>query len=101
MRMSRSIPGCPLPGTGKTINKCDKLQFEMLRTQRPPCVKGAVMAPFGCHDWGIDNPDRGLFGRQLPAGNPVAALTVHWTVIHYRDCASLTLYTREALAGDQ
>ena len=27
---------------------------------------------------------------QLPAGNPVAALTVHRTVIHYRDCASLT-----------
>jgi len=27
----------------------------------------------------------------LPAGNPVAALTVHRTVIHYRDCASLTL----------
>ena len=50
------------------------------------------MAPFGCHDWGIDNPDLGLFGRQLPAGNPVAALTVHWTVIHYRDCASLTPY---------
>ena len=55
------------------------------------------MAPFGCHDWGIGNPDRGLFGRQLPAGNPVAALTVHWTVIHYRDCASLTPYTGEAL----
>ena len=55
------------------------------------------MAPFGCHDWGIDNPDRGLFGRQLPAGNPVAALTVHWTVIHYRDGASLTPYTGEAL----
>ena len=28
---------------------------------------------------------------QLPAGNPVAALTVHRTVIHYRDDASLTL----------
>ena len=26
-----------------------------------------------------------------PAGDPVAALTVHRTVIHYRDCASLTL----------
>ena len=30
---------------------------------------------------------------QLPAGNPVAALTVRRTVIHYCDCASLTLYT--------
>ena len=30
-------------------------------------------------------------------GEPVAALTVHRTVIHYRDCASLTLCTREAL----
>ena len=30
------------------------------------------------------------FARQLPAGNPVAALTVHRTVIHYRDCALLT-----------
>ena len=28
--------------------------------------------------------------RQLPAGNPVAALTAHRTVIHYRDCATLT-----------
>ena len=27
---------------------------------------------------------------QLPAGNPVAALTAHRAVIHYRDCASLT-----------
>ena len=27
---------------------------------------------------------------QLPAGNPVAALPVHRTGIHYRDCASLT-----------
>ena len=32
---------------------------------------------------------------QPPAGGPVAALTVHRTVIHSRDCASLTLYTRE------
>jgi len=28
--------------------------------------------------------------RQLTAVSPVAALTVHRTVIHYRDCASLT-----------
>ena len=28
---------------------------------------------------------------QPPAGGPVVALTVHRTVIHYRDCASLTL----------
>ncbi len=28
---------------------------------------------------------------QIAAAIPVAALTVHWTVIHYRDCASLTL----------
>ena len=27
---------------------------------------------------------------QLPAGTPVAALTAHRAVIHYRDCASLT-----------
>ncbi len=27
---------------------------------------------------------------QFAAANPVAALTAHWTVIHYRDCASLT-----------
>ena len=31
---------------------------------------------------------------------PVAALTVHRTVIHYRDDASLTLYTREPLGGN-
>ena len=30
--------------------------------------------------------------------SPVAALTLHRSVIHYRHCASLTLYTREALA---
>ena len=35
---------------------------------------------------------------QPPAGGPVAALTVHRTVIHSRDCASLTLYTREPWA---
>ena len=34
---------------------------------------------------------------QPPAGGPVAALTVHRTVIHSRDCASLTLYTRGPL----
>ncbi len=28
--------------------------------------------------------------RRPPAGGPVAALTVHWTVIHSCDCASLT-----------
>ena len=58
------------------------------------------MAPFGCHDWGIDNPSGGLISRLLPAGNLVAALTVHRTVIHYHDCASLTpypFYTGEAL----
>ncbi len=27
---------------------------------------------------------------QFAAANPVAALTAHWAVIHYRDCASLT-----------
>ena len=31
-----------------------------------------------------------LSAGQLPAGNPVAALPVHRTGIHYRDCASLT-----------
>ena len=31
---------------------------------------------------------------QLAAASPVAALPVHRTGIHYRDCASLTLYTR-------
>ena len=36
-------------------------------------------------------PPARLAPRQLPAGSPVAALTVHRTVIHYRDCASLTL----------
>ena len=30
-----------------------------------------------------------------PAGGPVAALAVHRTAIHYRDCASLTLVQRE------
>ena len=30
------------------------------------------------------------YRRQLAAASPVAALTVHWTVIHYRDCASFT-----------
>ena len=44
---------------------------------------------------GIDNPSVDLFGRQLTAVSPVAALTIHWIVIHYRDCASLTLCTRE------
>ena len=44
---------------------------------------------------GIDNPSVDLFGRQLTAVSPVAALTIHWIVIHYRDCASLTLHTRE------
>jgi len=33
---------------------------------------------------------------QCSAEHPVAALTAHWAVIHYRDCASLTLYTRES-----
>ena len=37
------------------------------------------------------------FGFPSPAGDPVAALLVHRTDIHYRDCASLTLYTREPL----
>ncbi len=32
---------------------------------------------------------------QLAAASPVAALTAHRAVIHYRNCASLTLYTRE------
>ena len=31
-----------------------------------------------------------LSAGQLSADNPVAALPVHWTGIHYRDCASLT-----------
>ena len=31
------------------------------------------------------------FADSLAAARPVAALTVHRTVIHYRDCASLTL----------
>ena len=39
----------------------------------------------------MENAPPGLVIRQLPAGSPVAALTVHRTVIHYRDCASLTL----------
>ena len=34
----------------------------------------------------------------MPAGNPVVALAVRRTAIHYRDCASLTLYTREPWA---
>ena len=38
---------------------------------------------------------------QLAAASPVAALTVHRTVIHYRDCASLTLYTRGPLRSGQ
>ena len=37
-----------------------------------------------------------IFASCLRA-TPVAALTVHRTVIHYRDDASLTLYTREPL----
>ena len=49
-----------------------------------------------CVAVGIDNPSVDLFGRQLTAVSPVAALTIHWIVIHYRDCASLTLCTREA-----
>ena len=34
---------------------------------------------------------------QFAEANPVAALTVHRTVIHYRHCASLTPYTGEPL----
>ena len=55
-------------------------------------VGGVVL----CVAVGIDNPSVDLFGRQLTAVSPVAALTIHWIVIHYRDCASLTLCTREA-----
>ena len=35
-------------------------------------------------------PSVTLIACQLPAGNPVAALAVHRTTIHYRHCASLT-----------
>ena len=38
------------------------------------------------------------FADSLAAAWPVAALTVHRTVIHYRDCASLTL-VRGSLPG--
>ena len=47
------------------------------------------------------NPSVTALPCQLPAGNPVAALAVHRTAIHYRDCASLTLYTREAFGAVQ
>ena len=49
-----------------------------------------VLINFGC----MTIPPSVHSGSQLPAGNPVAALAVHRTAIHYRDCASLTLYTR-------
>ena len=36
-------------------------------------------------------PHQSRCARQLcSAEHPVAALTAHWAVIHYRDCASLT-----------
>ena len=38
------------------------------------------------------------FADSLGAARPVAALTADRAVIHYRDCASLTLYTREPWA---
>ena len=63
-------------------------------TQRPPCVKGAVILP--CKMTGglsilSCNPSVFAFGEasRLRA-TPAVALTVHRTVIHYRDCASLT-----------
>ena len=39
---------------------------------------------------GVKSPPSVGCRRQPPAGGPVAALTVHRTVIHSRDCASLT-----------
>ena len=61
------------------------------------CVRGGGQ-PSGCSE-GLTSLGAGQslsrLRRQLPAGNPVAALTAHRAVIHYRDCASLTLYTRE------
>ena len=45
------------------------------------------------------NPSVSLRRASCLRATPVAALTVHRTVIHYRDDASLTLYTREALGA--
>ena len=51
-------------------------------------AKSALKADF---DGGREYyPSVTLIACQLPAGNPVAALAVHRTTIHYRDCASLT-----------
>ena len=74
---------------------------EAVPLPKPPLCKGRCQKSL-IFDGGIVKmlryksiPQLVLAGCQSPAGDPVAALTVHRTVIHYRDCASLTLYTRE------
>ena len=75
--------------------------FPVAQYQSLPCVRGGGQAK-ACSE-GLSIPqskmDLMIHFCQLPAGNPVAALAVHRTAIHYRDCASLTLYTREPLGA--
>ena len=53
----------------------------------------------GVPSYNKDTPSVFAFGESSALrSTPVAALTVHWTVIHYRDCALLTLITKEARA---
>ena len=51
--------------------------------------RGTTKWWWGCRLARGDTPPVGC-RRQPPAGGPVAALTVHRTVIHSHDCASLT-----------
>ena len=81
--MSTTPPPESLP---TTVPAASKNYFDFLARQVSPGEVGELMA------YVLSLSHRLILRRcQFSAENPVAALTIHRIVIHYRDCASLTL----------
>ena len=103
MPSSQSRPSRDAPKAPFLRAKCRATPGCAMYGPAGPVCKGGWHAK---HDWGIvcrfccvpkAIPPSRLRRSSSLRRTPVAALTVHRTVIHSRDCASLTLYTREAL----
>ena len=72
-------------GASPGVMACCEISSE----ERPPLTRGLLSeAKLGER---TVSPSVSPDGEPPPAGGPVAALAVHRTAIHYRDCASLTL----------